>query len=71
MCHLFKVRLNTSRPSFPGRLMFALARRSLASAMSFAFRYQGFGESGIPGNTRKPMNATGIVMMPSMIKSHL
>ena len=42
-----------------------------ASSMSVSLKKIVFGYSGIPGKTRNPTKAIGIVIMPSMMKSHL
>lgn len=42
----------------------------MARAVLTSDRKKGLGESGMPGKMAKPRIATGIVKMPSMMKSH-
>lgn len=42
----------------------------LASSISFSSKKNVFGDCGIPEKAINPMKAMGMVMMPSIIKSH-
>lgn len=71
MCHLDIVRVKTFKVSLPGATLLSSFFRALASSISLSVKKKVFGDSGRPGKTKKPINAMGTVMMPSIMKSHL
>ena len=71
ICHLLIDLLKTSRVIFPAGAVLLSLSLFFANSISSFSKKKGLGDCGTPGKMTNPMNATGIVIMPSMINSHL